>query len=161
MKKNTILILICFLLLLACVKQNSNNVKLFNDVEFVLGEGESSDLVDSNLANEYRSYVLNPDYEFPLFKYIKHTDYQIFIALPFNMDTEKLFNLDFFTSKNIDFKNGDNYIFFKHKKKDMFVVEYLLEYNQSVFHFLCITNDEDIDNNLLSYDKLIQRISLK
>ena len=161
MKKIVILFFIGLILLQACTKKDPSFLKLFNDVGFQLIDGENNALVDTILADEYRSYVLNPDYEFPLYRHIEHENYQIFIALPFNMDTEKLFNLEYFNLNEIAIINNNNSIFFKHQNKDRLVTEYLFQHNQSVFHFLCITDDEQIHNNLLSQENLSKRIILK
>ena len=78
-----------FIIIFSCSNEKENELPLFNGLTFQLNEGESIGEIDSKAKENYADYFNSP-IQIPLFKYIKHSNYQIFIGLPYNTSIEAM-----------------------------------------------------------------------
>lgn len=76
-----------FLFIFSCSNEKENEIPLFNGLTFQLNEGESIGEIDSRAKENYAQYFNSP-FQIPLFKYIKHSNYEIYIGLPYNTSIE-------------------------------------------------------------------------
>ncbi len=66
---------------------------LFNGVSFLTKAGETIPDIDQNIHSEYNKYLTYNKNSIPLFKYIHHEQYGIFIGLPYGITVDSLFNI--------------------------------------------------------------------
>lgn len=161
-KLNIFLTIVSILFLFACSKDKQNSIKIFNNIEFILTEGEIISELDSFIAEEYKSAILNPNLDFPLFRNIEHSDYQIFIGLPFNVQDENIFDVDFYIENNIEFiTDNKEYLYLYHSEGEIIFVELFKKMNNSYFHILSKTSNPDVVSSVLNFENLSERLKLK
>ncbi len=83
------LITLCF----ACTGKKPDNITLFNGVTFETKQGEEIPAIDQNISNEYKKYLGAMSDHIPLFRYVHHKDYGVFIGLPFSISKDSLMQI--------------------------------------------------------------------
>jgi hypothetical protein len=89
--RNYLYIIVLFLF--SCKDQKPDDIMLFNGVSFLTKTGETLPNIDQNINNEYNKYLKNNQNSIPLFKYIHHEKYGIFIGLPYGISGDSLLNI--------------------------------------------------------------------
>ena len=79
------IISLCF-----CTNKSTNYISLFNNISFQLQNGEVDTEIHQNINMLYTEYFNNQKTQIPLYKFIKHSNYKIFIGLPFDTSIEKM-----------------------------------------------------------------------
>ena len=101
--------LLAFLLIFSNCSNSSSikQITLSNGMSFKLLNGETNTDIDQYIINYYESYF-NTDIEnqIPLYKYIKHNKYEIFIGLPIGSNSSSTIQ-----QKGEKYKNTDQLIY--------------------------------------------------
>ena len=156
MEQNILLHFFLFVFLLIFSNcSNSSSIKeitLSNGVSFKLLNGETKTEIDQYIINYYESYF-NTDIEnqIPLYKYIKHNKYEIFIGLPIGDNISSIIQ-----QKGEKYKNTDQLIHIdslnnsiRYNIKNIFFTEHLYLRNDNINVFVFSSTSSDSISNLL------------
>ncbi|MCC6726638.1 MAG: hypothetical protein IT258_19205 [Saprospiraceae bacterium] len=87
---NKILVFFLFLLVGCGTKENPNEIQLFNGYALSLKAGESVAEIDETISKRYAEAQKNSNFQVPLFRYISHKDYDMFVGVPYNTSLEEI-----------------------------------------------------------------------
>ena len=146
--------LVAFLLIFSNCS-NSPSVKkvtLSNDMSFKLLDGEINTTIDQNIINYYETYFnIDIENQIPLYKYIKHNKYEVFIGLPIGSNSSStIFH------KGEKYKKTDQLIYIDslnnnigYKIKNIFFTEHLYWGDSNIKYFVFSSTISDSISNLL------------
>jgi hypothetical protein len=163
MKK--ILYLLLLLPLFSCNSTVDGEVKLLNNLSFVLTEGEKVSPVDALCNNRYTANFNFEETQIPLFKYIKHEDYDIFIGLPFDSSIEKMVQeLEVRNDSVFEISSSvknTNAFYISKTSGDLFAAEYATKTkNKSLLYIAVLSlSEENIDKGF-DYNGIAGRIKV-
>jgi hypothetical protein len=140
---------------------SNSDIPLFNDCTFKLHSGEL--LTESNTATQrlYENYFNNTDIQIPLFKHIKHTEYDIFIGIPVGTSVEGMSKtvLEKHNSTLDNFKKDRNYCYNQYILNGLYITELAIKIDdKSLFYISSITSNKLFVDTLLNYRELSRRI---
>ncbi len=154
--------------LIACSKEKekSNEVLLFNNIVFALQKGEVVEPIDEPVKNKYFKYLGNQNIQIPLFRYIKHTNYEIFIGLPFNTSIKDIVDSQLNKTEAKDtsslFQNSPSAFYKKNNKDDVYITAYASEIDKkSLIYITAITASKALSDSLFNQNELSKRIVIK
>ena len=146
--------LVSFLLIFNNCSNSSSDkqITLSNGMSFKLLNGETNTDIDQYIINYYESYF-NTDIEnqIPLYKYIKHNKYEIFIGLPIGSNSSSTIQ-----QKGEQYKNTDQLIYIDslnnsigYKIKNNYFTENLYLRDDNIKYFVFSATISDSISNLL------------
>lgn len=162
MKK--IIIFISILSFISCTKKNNNAIDLFNGISFEMQTGEALIEIKPNINELYSEYFNNRQPQVPLFKYIKHSNYKIFIGIPYDTSINKMIKtqLEKPDSSRVFFESSSNYFFTKYKKDGFYIAEYATVFkNNAIIYISSMTDRKEISDSLFNKLKISKRLKLK
>lgn len=153
-----------YLLLLSffsCSMKHRNEISLFNDITFDLQAGESLQEIHPCITQMYQEYFNSKEIQIPLFKYVKHKDYVIFIGIPYCTSMDQMIKIQ---SEKRDIChsylecNAKSFLT-KYKKNGYYVTEYskVLEDN-SIIYLSTMAETKEASDSLFTKLKLSGRI---
>jgi len=151
-------------LFLSCTPKNRNEINLFNNISFEIYAGETLMDIRPSITEMYTEYFNNQYIQIPLFKYIKHRNYVIFIGLPYDTSIDKMIKIQsekpdsfrlFFESNPTSFYN-------KYQKNRYYITEYstVLE-NNSIIYIATLADTKEVSDSLFNKSEISKRIKLK
>jgi len=150
-------------LFFACNTKNNNEINLFNNNSFKLHSGESLKDITPCITEMYTEYFNTQQIQIPLFKYIKHVDYVIFIGIPYNTSIDKMVNLRLNKpdSCHAILERNTTGFFNKYKKNGYYISEYsaVLE-NKSMIYISAMSYSKVISDSLFNKAEIIKRIKI-
>jgi hypothetical protein len=159
------LILFLFLILvISCTTKNKNDIKLFNNISFEMRNGETLMDIHSSIKEMYTEYFNNQQIQIPLFKYIKHRNYIIFIGIPYETSIHKMtkIQLEKPDSSRLFFESNNKSFFNKYKKNRFYITEYsILIENNSMIYISTMTNSKEISDSLFNKSEIVKRIKIE
>lgn len=159
--KNLIIVLI-FLSILSCSDVNRNIIPLFNEITFEMNEGEEMDVITSSIKDIYAENFNNSEIQIPLFKYIKHSNYQIFIGIPYNTSINKLTLNQMRKQEDLisNLKSDSLYFYDRYKRGDFYMTEYAAMFsNNSLIYISTISPSKELTNSLFIQTELKRRLN--
>ena len=161
MRKCSVFVLL--FLLLSCTGKNSKEINLFNNNSFKLKTGETLLEITPCITQMYTGYFNNQQIQIPLFKYIKHVDYVIFIGIPYNTSIDKMvnFRLNQPDSCHAFLERNSTGFFNKYRKNGYYISEYsaVLE-NKSLIYISAMSFSKEISDSLFNKAGIIKRIKI-
>jgi hypothetical protein len=145
----------------SCSTGGGNEIRLFNNLTFILCQGEYIAEINTGIVNKYTGYFNNQDIQIPLFRYIKNDNYEIFIGIPYNTAFEKLAlsRLAVSDSSRQNFKNDSSFLYNRYVKNGYIITEYSEEFdNSSIIFISTITSDAGLSDSLFSEAALRGRV---
>lgn len=156
-----------YLLLLSffsCSTKHRNEISLFNDITFELREGETLQEIQPCITQLYQEYFNTQKIQIPLFKYIKHKDYVIFIGIPYNTSIAEMITIksEKQDSCHLNLRSNTNTFFSTYKKNGFYISEYatVLEDN-SIIYVSTMAETKRAMDSLFTNTRLSERIKLK
>lgn len=146
-------LLACLLIFSNCSNSsNDKQVVLSNGISFKLQKGESNTTIDQNIINYYESYCnIDIENQIPLYKYIKHSKYEIYIGLAIGNNA-----LSTMFHKGEKYKNTGQLIYIDslnnsigYKIKNNFFTEHLYLGDDNIKYFVFSSTISDSISNLL------------
>lgn len=162
--KKVFIVISILLLFTACTHEKNNSLNLFDDLTFKMQVGETSEDIKPIISDLYSSQFNNGQIQIPLFKYIRHSDYQIFIAIPLNTTIDKLAKtqLEEFDSGSVYFESGHDYFFIKCKRDGLYICEYAATFKKNTLIFVSLISvKKEISDSLFNKGQISKRIELK
>lgn len=149
------------ILFLSCTNVKNDEISLFNKLNFKILSGEYECEINSSTQDTYRRFFDNNKIQIPFFKHIKHSNYDIFIGIPYNTSLKQIIqdriqNLDTLSTK---FKS-DSVSFFKAFRKDIyFISEYsIIVSNKTLIYVSTLSLSKEVSDSLFNYLSLSKRI---
>ena len=158
------LLLLLIVSVLSCTTEKRNEIPLFNEVTFILLEGENIVDIKPAITERYFSHFINHSFQIPLFRYIENSNYEIFIGIPYGTSIKKLINSQLINqdSSLIDSKSDSvSYYFKKHEKKSSYITEYAVNFENNLIYILSVTNSKEVSDSLFNYFELSERFDSK
>jgi hypothetical protein len=162
MKK--LIIFISIILLCFCTNKSKNSISLFNNISFQIQNGEENTEIQQNISMLYTEYFNNQQTQIPLFKFIKHSNYKIFIGIPYDTSIEKMIKtkLEENDSCRISFESNSKSYFAKYNRDRFYISEYATIFDNGTIIFIStLTNMKEISDSLFNKSKISTRIKLK
>jgi hypothetical protein len=153
-----LVILICY----SCSDNKQEDITLLNGLIFEAKSGENVPVIDQNISKEYSKYLKESSSQIPLFKYIHHEKYGIFIGLPFGISMDSLMNitpsLPLMTreSEELDTSAMAYRRYSNRQGLQLHTLAYTI--NNSKLFIIARTYDKEIPDSILSQKSLINRI---
>lgn len=156
---------VCLLLFsfLSCTTKHRNEIILFNDISFELYAGEALQEIHPCVTQMYTEYFTTKKIQIPLFRYIKHKDYVIFIGIPYGTSIDKMIKMQ--TEKRDSCQsflesNSKSFIS-KYMKNGYYITEYstVLEDN-TLIYLSTMAETKDASDSLFTNQKLSERLKL-
>ena len=126
--------------------------------------GEAVMDVNSSIAQMYTEYFNNQQIQIPLFKYIKHTNYVIFIGIPYDTSIAGMIKtqLEKPDSCHLLLESNSKSFFNRYKKNGYYITEYaiVLE-NNSIVYLATLADTKEIADSLFNKSEIAKRIILK
>jgi len=147
----------------SCSIKNKKSIFIFNDLYLELQDGESLQEIFSNVNNKYSKYFNNDtSFQMPLFRYITHHNYELFIGLPFKIDFENLAKQKKKKASEIfgNFKLNAESIFVSYSVDDLYLSEYTVKFvDGSIISIAAISSSKVFSDSLLNESNLSKRIN--
>jgi len=150
-------------LYLSCTNNNSKEINLFNNISFTLHTGEKLSEITPVITDMYSEYFNNQQVQIPLFKYIKHKDYVIFIGIPYDTSIDKMMNLQSMKpdSCHVSLEKISTGFFNKYKKNGYYIFEYSAVFeNKSLIYISAMSDSKEISDSVFNKQGIINRILL-
>ena len=80
----TLPLLLYILFITACSNNNKNEIPLFNNIVIKKATGEQEKPINELISNTHKKNLSYKNIQVPLYKYLSHKDYKIFIGLPYH-----------------------------------------------------------------------------
>jgi hypothetical protein len=160
--RNAILIFI-LISLVSCSGNNNNRIPLYNELSFNLTEGESSTNISQKTEEKYTEYFNSGDIQMPLFKYIKHKDYEIFIGLPFQTSIAKMIQYQNSRSDStvVNLKSNPEGYYKTYTSDSAYITEYATEVAGKYLLFIsAVTTSKELADSLFTEQRLSSRITI-
>ena len=153
---------IIIILILSCSSEKSNEIPLFNELTFKINDGEAIGAINSKIKRKYTEYFNNSLIQVPLFKYIIHNNYEIFIGIPYRTSIEAMVQSQ--KEKNdttITMLNSDSLSYYTiYKKNDFYISEYAAKIsNNSLIYMSTMSNSYNLTDSLFNESRLSNRIN--
>jgi hypothetical protein len=149
------------LLFVACSPTIDNELPLFNNTKFTLYAGEAVSAVTPKIADAYAAYFIGEGIQVPLFKFVKHRNYEIFIGIPYNCSILQLIKNQTETRDCSQlYIRKDSLCFFnKYSKDGIWITESAsITADKSLFYILTIARSQKLSNSLFTQTALSGRI---
>lgn len=123
-------------------------------------KGESVANIQPGIEELYTEYFNNQHIQIPLFRYIKHRQYKLFIGLPYNTSMKQLIlnQTAKRDSMQIDVPKDSLSFFLKYQKEGFYITEYATIKENTLFYLSTMTSVKAISDSLLNETKLSERI---
>ena len=149
----------------SCTKtKNNNQLELFNNITFELKAGEQVVDIKPNINELYTELFNNHEPQVPLFKFIKHSNYKVFIGIPYNTSIDEMIKsqLQKPDSSLIFLKSGHNFIYNTYRNNEYYITEYseVLK-NKTIIYISSVSNEKSISDSLFNMLEISKRIKLK
>lgn len=162
MKK--LIIFISIVLLCSCTKKSNNSISLFNNISFEMRNGEALTDIHPSISELYSEYFNNQQTQIPLFKYIKNSNYKIFIGIPYDTSIKKMVKtkLKEPDSCRVFFESNSYSFFTKYKRDKFYITEYASVFGKgTIIYISTITDIKEISDSLFNKSNMSKRIKLK
>ena len=159
--RNSILILL-IVLIFSCTNEKKNEIILFNDIQLNLNDDEKVVDINPEITKRYFTHLRSHPFQIPLFKYIKNSNYEVFIGIPTGASINKLINSQIIKQAGtlVDSKSDSvSYLFKKYEKENYYLTEYVLDYEKNLFYLLSVCNSKHFSDSLFNYLELSKRFS--
>lgn len=156
----SVIFLFCFII--SCSPKKDNEIHLYNEIYFKINEGEAIGVADSKTRDIYTENFNNGPVQIPLFKYINHKDYDIFIGLPFNTSLDALIqNQPAKLDSLISNQESDTLSYYiAYKRNGLYITEYAVKLTGSSLVFIStISRSKEITDSLFNKFGLSTRIN--
>ena len=135
---------------------------LFNDAVFKLKDGEEVQSIDSLVKAEYMHRIDPYPVQIPLYKYINHEKYDLYMGIPYNASIEAMLGYEVVNSDQMTLStetDSSTYLYRRYSKPDGVLVEFVRSDRDNLIYVLSSTNSEDIADRLFSRNELSNRFS--
>lgn len=161
MKYFTLLLLI---FLSNCGPKQQENIVLFNQVSFVVKPEEKLANIDAFIRDEYIKYLPVGQNNIPLFRYLQHDHYGIFIGLPFAIAADSMYKIKPavpFLQQITELKDCTRYTY-RHfiNRSGLHVYTLAYQINNSKVFVLGRTNNKAISDTIFSAKALTNRFKI-
>ncbi len=147
MKKLGILILLLTTIIISCSNENKNVIELFNELTFNLHKGENIANLNPIINNRYIEILDSDQIQVPLFKYIKHKNYELYIGIPYNTSLEAITQDQ--ANNSISSTKDSLHYFSQYKKGELFISKYVAKYNNESLVYICTVSNSSKQSDLL------------
>jgi len=160
MKKYYVLLL--SVALTACSPAPKDKVELFNGLSLKLNTGESLQNINPTIHETYISLFDNKNFSIPLFKWIKGSDYSMFIGILYNASIEQFINSEIINRPAVDIKTDSvTYGFRKSVSNGIYVAKYISKQGENDLFIVATTHFPLIADSLFTYEKFESRLQKK
>ena len=146
---------------MSCTSKKQDEIPLFNELTFKIHDGEAIGEINSNTKNQYFKYFNNQPVQVPLFKYIKHTNYEIFIGIPYDTSIEVLVKsqIEKQDSSINNFKSDSLYYYKNYKRDAFYITEYAAKVaGKSLIYISTMSDSRKLTDSLFNESELSNRI---
>ena len=134
-----------WLLLAACSPPpDQSGVPLFNDLIFSLQPGEQASPSDALTAEAFRRYAStdSSELQLPLFKYIRHPQYELFIALPVSASLDELRNR---RPRSAQLSSGPDFYYDSWQQDHRRLTEYAVTRDSNLFVIIAVAHTPGLE----------------
>lgn len=132
----------------SCTSSSADEVYLFNDLYFSLQAGEEEAPINDTVRRIYEAHFAYPNTQVPLFKYVKHRDYAIFLGLPVrasvNRMLDELVQRPDLPAADYTLENGKDFYYATYRKDSVYVAEYLKQTTDQSLVFLGLLSSDQV-----------------
>lgn len=160
MKKIFIVILI--LSVISCTSKKQNGLVLFNELTFKMYEGEANVEINDKTKDQYFKYFHNELIQIPLFKHIKHNNYEMFIGIPYKTSIRKIVTSqeEKQDSTKTNFNSDAQYYYNTNKKEGIYIAEYATKVDdKSLIYIATLSSSSGLRDSLFNESALSKRIN--
>jgi len=158
-----IYILFLFVILFSCSTKNRNEIHLFNGLRLKLNSQEHIVKIQPSVKDKYTSYFNSQTIQIPLFKHIIHSNYDIFVGIPFNTTIQELSKeKSKITCDTVYVFNSDSNSYYqKYIKNNLYITEYAKEYkDKGLLYISSVTKSKKISDSLFNQLDICKRITI-
>lgn len=127
-----------------------------------MNEGEEMGVITSSVKEIYAENFNNSEIQIPLFRYIKHSNYQIFIGIPYNTSINELTQNQLRKQEDLisNLKGDSLYFYDRYKRGDFYMTEYAAMFsNNSLIYISTISPSKELTDSLFIQSELLSRIN--
>lgn len=149
---------------MSCGSKKQHEIQLFNELTFQIYKGEAITDVNYNSKTQYFKYFNNQTIQIPLFKYIKHNDYEIFIGIPYNTSIENMLKnqLEKQDCTMTNFRIDSLAYYKKYVRDNFYITEYATKSpSKSLIYIATISKLANLSDSLFNELELVKRINIK
>lgn len=162
MKRSILLLLIAAISTLRC-NSNQDHIDLHTGQKFRIQDGEKVTEDKSDIISQYNIFFNSyRNVQIPLFKFIKHDDYEMFIGIPVSIRTSELFQRisEEPNNRNLIFdKQNNNSYLMKYEKENHLIVTYLsVLKDNSIICFSVMADDSKLIDDFFRNNTLKNRL---
>jgi hypothetical protein len=135
----TLPLLLYILFITACSNNNKNEIPLFNNIVIKKATGEQEKPINELISNTHKENLSYKNIQVPLYKYLSHKDYKIFIGLPYHTTIKEMISKEIQnkTDKTVYFEQ-DSISFIKQDKQgDNYATTYVTKIGDNSIIYLC------------------------
>lgn len=161
--RKTILLLI-LIISFSCVRKNTLSIDLYNDISFGLQKGENPAEIRSDVDKLYAAFFNHQQPQVPLFRYVKHPNYKLFIGIPYDTSIQQLIKAQAAKALKAQgkFESGAGYFYSQYQKDGFYITEYAKELKKnSIIYISAMTTQKEIADSLFSKQNLSKRLTFK
>lgn len=163
MRNFSIVFLFSISLLMSCTNAKRDEIPLFNKVYFKTLAGESSAEIDSTIKENYLQYLNSDKIQIPIFKFIKHPKYDIYIGIPYNTSIGQIIQERTCIADSSSICRIDSLTFYKsYKSRELYITEYAKQITENTLIYITtISYSKDVADSLFSLSAMTNRLILK
>lgn len=143
-----------------CASSKKNDIMLLNNYHFKLAAGEKVEPNDKEIVNRYEKYFNNDDsLQIPLYRYIKSTDYEMFIGIPMTTTLPQVSRLEMNRDTLLTARDTQTSSFKQYQKDSLYVTRYFTSPDrENLMAFFVLTKSEKISDSLFNEELFSERI---
>ena len=150
-------LLIATTVLWSCSNSDPKQLDLFNELYFELSEGEKVSPISLQAKESYSLLFNNGPIQIPLYKYIEHADYQIFIGLPYDTSVEAI-REDRAKKNEGSSTSGANSFYRTFQENKLSCAEYVTKIQEKSTIYVAVMSSSKEVKDLFHEEKIAKRI---
>jgi len=155
-------VLLFLVVLTACSSTSKDSVELFNGLSFKLNADESLRNINPSIHKTYFSLFDSETFSVPLFKWVRGSDYSIFIGILYNDSIESFIHSEIIGQPAIELMTDSvTYGFMKSITNDVYVAKYISKQGGNNLFIVAMTPSSFIADSLFTYEKIKTRLQTK
>ncbi len=146
----------------------TGEIPVFNNIVFSLTPHDTIGSITPEIQAGYALLLNSNRIQVPLFRYIKSSDYELFLGIPVNTSVKEFYALKATDSTARIQSDSLTYLFVTHADKEKMYCEYIADFDGNLVYLLGVRKSDTtmgipgtMVDTLLNYQALSKRFTLK
>lgn len=157
-----LLLIVSFAFLISCHQKDHSDeaIEIFNNHTFKLDKAESSIPLTDEIHQRYDSLIAGKELQIPLFKYVKSSNYNLYIGVPYKTSLKKIKDQEIFpgTLRTSQKGKSGKFMHKTYTAYGSFLAEYAENLEGNLVYVLGISSSKPTADSVFSLKSFSNRI---